>query len=192
MIRALANTLLAFVLVLGTTLPAFAEDSGAEISQTGTLEEAYATWTANLQDDGSWEIQMPPEREAEDLEHLTAILLEAPQRSDLTPARNAGYLVALADRTALEGDRNRARSFYEVLGTSEVSLLQMWSSYMLAGLDFAEGQYEKSAAGYEHVCSESAPADWRDHACSMVGLAERLVTLELEGGDHGDPVTATP
>ena len=108
------------------------------------------------------------------------------------PGKKAGYLVALADRTALVGDRARARSLYQVLEGSSVPLLEMWASYMLAGLDFAEGNYSAALSGYDRVCSESAPADWRDHACTMVGLAGRLDALQIEGGDHGDPVTETP
>jgi hypothetical protein len=204
MIRPIWQSLLTLVFLIGTSASLFAQESAQESpreqteetisasSSTGSLEETYASWTASLEDDGTWELQMPPEAESEDLERLTTTLLEAPMGTDLNPGRKAGYLVALADRTALEGDRNRARSLYGVLGTSRVPLLQMWSVYMMAGLDFAEGQYGKAATGYERVCSESAPADWRDHACSMVGLAQRLDTLELEGGDHGDSVTATP
>lgn len=189
-------TFLTLVLVLGNAPSGLGQELAGDATPaqgpSGSLEEAYATWTASLEDDGSWELQMPPAEVSEDLERLSTTLLEAPEGQDMDSGLKAGYLVALADRTALEGDRDRARTLYGVLQTSEVSQLKMWSVYMLAGLDFAEGHYGNAAVSYDQVCSESAPADWREHACSMAGLAQRLDALKLEGGDHGHAVAPTP
>jgi len=184
--------LLTMILILGIAIPLRAQLDQAPESNRGALEIAYQDWTDSLVDDGTWELQMPSTKESEDIDHLHRTLLDPARGTELKSGIKAGYLVALADRTALAGDRARARSLYHVLESSSVPLLEMWASYMLAGLDFAEGNYSVALLGYDRVCSESAPADWRDHACTMVGLAGRLDTLQIEGGDHGDPVTETP
>ena len=100
--------------------------------------------------------------------------------------------MAFADRTALEGVREAAKDLYGVLQSTEVAILRDWGTYMAAGIDFAEGSYAAAAIGYDAVCQSETPAEWREHACEMAGLAARLDDLENTGGEHDGHVTATP
>lgn len=156
------------------------------------VTEAYREAAGNLNREAGADLTMPRDEEAADRARLESRILDQTTWNTLDPGEQAGYLVAFADRTALEGDREEARVLYGILRSTDVAILRDWGTYMTSGIDFAEGLYEMAAVGYETVCESGTPADWREHACEMAGLAGRLDDLEKTGGEHDGHVTATP
>jgi len=158
-----------------------------------SLEDAYRIVADGLGADAGWKLVLPDDELAGDREGMIEAVREAAAGgSDLAPGRLAGVLVALADRTALDGDPGGARVLYGLLAASGSPLLEGRAIYMTAGLDFAEASYGAAASGYALICGGDHPASWRDHACAMADLARRLDELLPEGGRHGDAAAPTP
>lgn len=180
-------TLPLFVLLV-VAAAASAESPSGDLA----LEDRYREAARDLAGPGEWTLVVPDADWAADEARLAAVVLSGTEWNDRSAGERAGILVALADRTALDGDRARARTLYGILEGSGAEPLEGWASYMLAGLDFAAADYPAAAARYDRVCAEEDRAEWVEHACAMAGLARRLDELQLRGGDHGDPVPATP
>ncbi len=124
--------------------------------------------------------------------NLQLLLLVHEGWKNLENGQLAWVLTSAPDLLFLLGNRELAAALYERLAVSPVEQLGLWGKYQLAGINFLNREFEKASERYGMVCEAEKPGTWREHACSMAEIAERLHQLGMKGETHGAVATANP
>ncbi len=103
----------------------------------------------------------------------------------LTESQRAWVLTTMADVSYLLGNDAQARKLYSTLMESPLPNLKLWSTYQLAGMDLAVGEYLAAETGYGAVCRAQSLGSWHEQACAMEEVTKEMERIRREGEPYG-------
>lgn len=125
------------------------------------------------------------EMKAASLVNLRELVKSGGLSKDLNESQRTWVLLAIPDLMFLMGAADHSRVLYETLTESNISILQTWSRYQVANLDFLEARYAKAASGFDDVCEAREAGSWQAQACEMANMARELERIRTEGEPYG-------
>jgi hypothetical protein len=126
------------------------------------------------------------------LSNLQILLMVQEGWKHLDCGQQVWALTATPDLLFLLGERELAAIFYARLAESPVEQLKLWGQYQMAGMDFLNRDFKQANLKYSAVCEADKPVLWREQACGMAKIAERLSRLEKERNPHGAMASINP
>jgi len=126
------------------------------------------------------------------LSNLQLLLMVQEGWKLLEKGQQAWVLTGTPDLFFLLGERGMAADFYARLAASPLEQLNLWGQYQLAGMDFLARDFQQATLRYRWVCEADKSGTWREHACGMTEIAERLGRLGKEEEPHGAVVSVNP
>jgi len=101
------------------------------------------------------------------------------EREESPPALAAARILrGLADTAALNGNHELAYALYRRTQIHDTGLLSAWSTYQLAGIAAARGQYDPAIRGFRSLCEREQDTPWKAESCWRLQHALSLEAID--------------